>query len=78
MKPYPKLIAGVEIQTAAAPMAALSTAHTYTSVIVERAAKPPATMFPIVQRLGSAKESRLGLNFRILCANWPISTSSAS
>src|SRR6516225_5942765 len=59
-------------------MAAQSTAHTYTSVIVERAAKPPATMFPIVQRLGSAKESRLGLNFRILCAKWPSSTSSAS
>ena len=66
---YLRLIAGAEIQTAAATMAALSTARTYTSVSAERAEKPPATMFPTAQRLRSAKESRLGLNSKIACEN---------
>ena len=43
---YRRLIAGVEIQTAAATMAAPSTAHIYISVTAEKPEKPPATMFP--------------------------------
>jgi hypothetical protein len=48
--PYLRLIAGVEIQTAAATTAAPSMAHIYISVIAEQTEKPPATMFPIMQR----------------------------
>ena len=33
----------------------------------EQTEKPPATTFPIPQRLRSVRESRLGLNSRIVC-----------
>jgi hypothetical protein len=48
-----------------------SMAHIYISVIAEQTEKPPATMFLIMQRLGSVRESRLGLNSRIVRANLP-------
>ena len=59
----------MEIPTAAATMAAPSTVHTYISVTAEKPEKPPATMFPTMQRLRSAKASKLGLNFRIVYVN---------
>ncbi len=43
--PYLRLIAGVEIRTAAATMVAPSTVHTYISVTEEQLEKLPATMF---------------------------------
>jgi len=46
-------IRGVEIQTAAAIMAATNTVQTYTSVTVEKPERPPATIFPSMQRLRS-------------------------
>jgi len=45
MDPYLRLIAGVEIRTAAATMAVPSTVHTYISVTEEQREKLPATMF---------------------------------
>jgi hypothetical protein len=53
----------------AATMAAPNTVHTYTSVTAEKAEKPPATIFLTMQRIRSARELRLGLNSRIVCAN---------
>ena len=44
---YRRLIAGAEVQTAAATMAAPNTVHTYTSVTVE---KPLARIFLTMQR----------------------------
>ena len=62
---------GVLFATAAATMAVPSTVPTYISVTEEKPEKLPATMFPTMQRLRSAKESRLGLNSRIVCQNSP-------
>src|SRR5260370_23098920 len=69
--PYLRLIAAVEIQTAAATMVVPSTVHIYISVTEEQLEKLPLTMFRRLQRLRSARESTLGLNFRIVCANLP-------
>jgi hypothetical protein len=64
-----RLIAGVEIQDAAVTMAAPSTVRIYTSVTAETPAKPPATMFPRMQRLKYAMDLTPGLNSRSACAN---------
>src|SRR5215469_561590 len=70
--PYRRLIAAVEIQTAVVIMGAPSTVHIYTSVTGAKMEKLPATMFPKMPQLRSAKESTLGLNCRIVCANLPL------
>ena len=66
-----RLTAGVEIQAAVAIMMAQSTVHIYISATAEKTEKPLATMFLITPRHRSAKELRLGLNSRIVCANLP-------
>ena len=66
-----RLIAGVEIQDAVAIMMAQSTVRIYISATAEKMEKPPASMFPITPRHRSAKELRLGLNYRIVCVNLP-------
>ena len=71
MDHYLRLIAGVEIQTVAATMAAPSMVHIYISVIAEKTVKPPVTMFPTMHRLTSARDSTPGLNCRIVCASSP-------
>jgi len=52
-------------------LAALSTVHIYISATAEKPEKLPAIMSPTMQRLRSAREWRLGLNFKIGCENLP-------
>ena len=46
--------------------------HIYISATAEKMERPLATMFPNKPRLKSVRESRPGLNSRIVCENLPL------